>query len=252
MKFEFKDRVGEVYITNQGYEIKIIEYFSCHNCTIQFNNGAIIKNIKYSQVKKGSIKNPYHPSIYNVGYHGLGIHSTNLNGKMTKVYITWTSMLQRCYSTKYNKRFPTYKGCTVDERWHNFQVFAAWFKENYKTNKSIKLCLDKDILVKGNKSYSPETCCFVPEEINKIYTFRNAGDKKLPNGVQRIKNGFVVQISIKGKSTHVATCTTIEEASKFSINARNKYLLDTINEYKEYLTEEVYNILKNKIDRYAM
>ena len=41
------DRVGEKYITNEGYEIEIIEYFGANNCTIKFNDGTISRNKKY-------------------------------------------------------------------------------------------------------------------------------------------------------------------------------------------------------------
>ena len=33
-------------------------------------------------------------------------------------------MLQRCYDKKYQEIQPTYKGITVNSRWHNFQVFC--------------------------------------------------------------------------------------------------------------------------------
>lgn len=47
--------------------------------------------------------------------------------------------------------------------------------------------LDKDILVKGNKIYSPETCCFVPQEINNLFTKRKSCRGTLPIGVKYIK-----------------------------------------------------------------
>ena len=63
-----KNRVGEKYITNEGYEIEIIEYFGVFKCTIRFNNGISIKNKVYSAIIKGCIKNPYHLSVFGVGY----------------------------------------------------------------------------------------------------------------------------------------------------------------------------------------
>jgi hypothetical protein len=77
-------------------------------------------------------------------------------------------MMMRCYSLKWSSKFPTYKDCIVDERWHNFQIFGEWFEENYVEGFE----LDKDILGKSSKIYSPETCCFVPQEINLMFTKR--------------------------------------------------------------------------------
>ena len=49
---KLKNRVGEKYITNEGYEIEIIEYFSSINCTIRFKDGHLIFNRKYNHIKK--------------------------------------------------------------------------------------------------------------------------------------------------------------------------------------------------------
>lgn len=50
-----KNRVGEKYVTNQGYEIEIIEYFKSSNCTVKFedNNKTIVNNLEYSKITKG-------------------------------------------------------------------------------------------------------------------------------------------------------------------------------------------------------
>lgn len=51
-------RVGEKYITNEGYEIEIVEYFGAKVCTIKFDNGVTIKNKQYNDIVRGKIKKP--------------------------------------------------------------------------------------------------------------------------------------------------------------------------------------------------
>ena len=50
MEYNKINRVGEYHLTNQGYLAKIIEYFGNSNCTIQFENGSVVKNIHYSKL----------------------------------------------------------------------------------------------------------------------------------------------------------------------------------------------------------
>lgn len=71
-------------------------------------------------------------------------------------------MLERCYSQTYQEKFPAYKGCSVVEDWHNFQIFAKWFDENYVEGYHI----DKDIKIDGNRVYGPDTCMFVSPKQN--------------------------------------------------------------------------------------
>jgi hypothetical protein len=101
--------------------------------------------------------------VYGVGFIGEGKFKSSLNGVRSKAHKTWTGMLERCYSEKCHARNPTYKECSVCDEWHNFQNFAKWFFKNY-----IKgFELDKDIKVKGNKIYSPDTCIFVSPKKNR-------------------------------------------------------------------------------------
>ena len=77
-------------------------------------------------------------------------------------YRTWKGMLERCYSTKYQDKYPTYKGCTVSKEWLTFSVFKNWMEKQDFVDKQ----LDKDLLIEGNKVYSPETCVFVTKAAN--------------------------------------------------------------------------------------
>ena len=128
-----------------------------------------VKGVQYYNFKKGNIKCPYEKRTYGICYLGEGKYKAWKNNKDTRVYKTWKSMLQRCYDEKLQEKYPTYKGCVVCDEWHNFQNFAKWYEDNYYEVCDEKMCLDKDILVKGNKIYSPETCIFVPQTINLLF-----------------------------------------------------------------------------------
>jgi len=79
-------------------------------------------------------------------------------------------MLERCYDPKYQLKKPTYVGCTVCEEWLNYQVFAEWYENNYKEIPNIKFQLDKDLMIKGNKVYSPKNCKLIPHYVNAFLT----------------------------------------------------------------------------------
>ena len=79
-------------------------------------------------------------------------------------YRVWRSMVERCYSDKYQSRQPTYKGCSVSEEWKTFSNFKAWMVTQDWEGKS----LDKDLLIEGNKVYGPDTCVFVTRMVNNF------------------------------------------------------------------------------------
>jgi hypothetical protein len=107
--------------------------------------------------------------IYGFGVNDAdyAVHSI-VNGKqfICPIYQKWHDMLKRCYSEKEQKRRPTYEGCKVSIEWHTFSIFKAWLeRQDWKGNH-----LDKDMLVLGNKIYSPDTCVLISQKVN---TFLN-------------------------------------------------------------------------------
>lgn len=114
---------------------------------------------------------------------GVGINDIDedvkVDGKHLPFYRTWVAMLNRCYSTKLHLTQPTYIGCTVCEEWKYLSNFKKWYEENYIEG----FQLDKDILVEGNKVYSPERCRFVPQYLNLLLNTRNNDRGSLPLGV---------------------------------------------------------------------
>lgn len=181
--------------------------------------------------------------IYGIGIVGKGKYkvSTGYNHEHTKQYNVWINMIQRGYDNKFKSANPTYKNCTVCDEWLNFQTFGEWFDNNY-----IEGCqLDKDLLVKGNKIYSPETCCFLPKSINVLLINNKKIRGVYPVGVTKQRNKFSAHISIKGKPNHIGNYDTIEEAYNAYKKAKEKDISERAEEYKDIISNKAYNALLN-------
>ena len=114
---------------------------------------------------------------------------TKKNGKPTREYVLWSHMLQRCYSDKLHEERPTYKDCTVCDRW----LIFANFLEDLPLIEGYELwinnngyCLDKDIKGNSSKIYSLETCCFVSRSDNTKESVRRNGTRISPKKVMAI------------------------------------------------------------------
>lgn len=234
-----KNRTGEKYMNNQGYEVEIIDYIYNTNCTIRFNDFrlTVLKNVSFNSISRGGVRNPYHPTVHGVGYLGLGEFSPWTDGKENRSYGCWKEMLDRGYSQKTKLKEVTYKDVTVDERWHNFQVFAKWFEENYVEG----FHLDKDILVKGNKIYSPETCAFVPQEINSLFTVRQNHRGALPLGVIKSGNNFRARIGKNRK--HIGNFKTPEEAFQAFKVEKELEIKRVADKWKHLIDPRVYKAM---------
>lgn len=184
------DRTGEEKLNDQGVKMRILKYNNANEIIVQFNSGYITKS-KYVNFTEGIIKDLYCKAVYNHGYIGEGDYKATVDGKNTKMYAVWSSMLQRCYDKDVKHNLDSYSNCTVCEQWLNFQNFAKWFDNNYYEIEGQKMQLDKDILYKGNKIYSPDTCMFVPQEINLMFRKNcNLNYKKMKNMVNKY-NGLI-------------------------------------------------------------
>ena len=176
-----------------------------------------------------------------IGYLGEGNYKSGNKDKINKNYSCWRSLIVRCYDEKYHNKFPSYKNCTVYEEWHNFQKFAKWYEENYIEGWE----LDKDIIIKSNKIYSPETCAFVPKEINYLFTNRKNHRNGLPLGVSKIKNRYRATSTQNKKHISYGYYITPEEAFYAYKEGKENYIKEVAEEWKPLIDERVYNAMMN-------
>ena len=239
--------LGEFGVNNNGEEMRIIRYGSYADIDVQFADGTIVEHRTCSNFKAGKIKNPMTPNVYGFGFIGIGkFKPCDENGKPTKCYRTWERMYRRCYDPKFQEKHLTYKGCTVCSEWWNFQVFAEWYYSHFYELENETMNLDKDILKKGNKIYSPETCVFVPQFINKLFIKHDKARGEYPIGVRKYGNKFQARLSKgDGKSIHLGTYTTVNEAFLVYKEAKEQYIKEVANEYKLYIPHELYEAMMN-------
>ena len=133
------------------------------------------------------------------------------------------------------------------DEWLTFSNFEKWFSDP-DNGYFERYHLDKDILVKGNKIYSPNTCCFVPQEINSLFIKDNSKRGSLPIGVTNgYKGSFVAQVNFRGVIQYLGKYDTKEQA--FNAYKKEKEVIVKIlgDEYykRGLITEKVYKALLN-------
>jgi hypothetical protein len=235
-------KVGDRFETRNYGFCTVIEYIDSYNVRIRFEDGIEI-TCTAGALRTGQVKNPNHPSICGIGFIGIGIYSRKTH---LRIYDIWKCMLGRCYDEGYKNLHPTYKSCTVCERWLNFQNFAHDYLQ--MVGSDLNWQLDKDILFKRNKIYSPETCCLVPPQINTLLIKHVARRGEFRIGVsydEHYINPYIAKCHIKGKIKYLGSYKTEQEAHLRYKAAKEQEIRRLANLFKDQLDPRVYIALMN-------
>lgn len=242
---KLKDKYeGIVVQSKQDGYFEIVEYVNAKYVVVEFKDTGYRTTGRLVNILNGAVKDRSKPSVYGVGI--LGEKFPLLEGTKSKEYFVWVRMLDRCYSTKVGEDRITYRGCTVSEEFKHFHHFKSWCKN--QIGFGVKgFALDKDILVKGNKVYSPETCCFVPQEINNLFTNVKMKHSELLSGVSFDKTSgkFIVGFSKGTKTTNVGRFLTKQEAMLAYKTAKEGYVKEVANKWRDRIDPRVYKALMN-------
>lgn len=212
----------------------VIEDKGWDKVLVKFSKTGTVIKVQRNQLKN-NIDDPMEVSVFGVGYRGIGKYSF---GNARDAAIRWRCMLNRCYGYS-NKHQRTYRGCTVCDEWLNFQRYAEW----YYSNKILDWVVDKDILVKGNRVYSPDTCCFVPLELNSMFTKSNSIRGNCPIGVSKCFTGFKATIFVKGKQKYLGVYESAEQAFFAYKKCKEENIKRIAKQYKGYFSERLYRVL---------
>lgn len=255
---KFKDgdlRLGEEKCNNQGCLMKIAEYNKAIDIVVEFQDEHKARvHTNYNAFIKGMVENPYYTSVYGVGIRG-NKYPTKINGSMTKEYSAWFQMIRRCFNKKEKEKHPTYQNVACCDEWLLFENFYEWLHGQENFNKWLngdKWAIDKDILVKGNKTYSPETCCLVPQNVNVLFTKHDAARGDCPIGVIKHRDRYAARCMNPFIGKQITLGYRLTESSAFNVYksykeniikqvARNEYLNGNITKacYEAMVNYEV-------------
>lgn len=147
---------------------------------------------------------------------GIGIYEPRVlcmadTPEVRKMYRVWNGMLRRA-EPKYAERHPTYAGTSVALEFHRFAEFSEWAMQQVGWN-GDGFQLDKDLLVRGNRTYSPATCVFLPRAVNVLLTRGNGNRGALPIGVKVFRHtGYSARMKIDGQDTRLGIFKTVGDA----------------------------------------
>ena len=247
----YKNCVGKVCKSKSSGDFKILKYNDTANVEIQFLKTGFETVAQLGHIRNGNVKDPYSPSVYGVGVLGTK-YLSKINGVKTKEYMLWSGMLERCYSdinvcAVSKKKYSTYIGCEVSDKFKSYEYFYEWCHKQIGFGNQ-DWHLDKDLLIKGNKVYSENTCVFIPTEINTVLIKCTASRGEHLIGVcwDKRHKAFKAQVGKnKGKQENLGFFKTELEAFNAYKKAKETFIKEQANKWKGRIDTRAYQALMN-------
>lgn len=243
-----KYKTGDKIVTNYGELIEIIDYQNYSNVYVKFENG-FIKKTKTDRLLTVTQKLNY--TSDQIAY---------VNNR--EAHKRWKNLLDRAkYNSKDHNRL-AYVDVSICDEWLNYSNFEKWYEENYYEVDDERMDIDKDILVKGNRVYSPETCIFAPQAINQLFemktiksvshhfTDKNLSPKGeyLPVGITwcNEKQKYRASLNIGNRKVkNLGRFNTIEEAFAVYKQAKEARIKEVAEQYKDKIPQKLYDAMIN-------
>ena len=137
-------------------------------------------------------------------------------------YVVWQAMRQRLVHKEW------YKDVTICAEWETYEGFLEWFNSNEFSNYRDELgnfyVLGKDVLGSERRLYSPETCAFIPQQLNNMFRRKSSSMKSGVQYLSRQKNPYRAYINYNRKHIHLGYYSTEDEAHSKFLEARKDCL----------------------------
>ena len=234
---------GKTFKSNNYGDFVVLEYVDKNNVTIKFNRTGGMRQTTTASILNGNVLDYDVPSVFGVGVVDEQFRKQGMLHRM-KSYKVWTAMLKRCYSNTSKGFYHTYEDCKVSDKFLRFRNFDKWCKQQVGFGVEY-FDLDKDILSKGGKIYSEDTCCFVPQEINRC--LKGYKSKSIKTGVQYHSRDKIYQTRgvVEGEYKHLGNFKTEEEAFLVYKKFKEAHIKSLTEKWKDLIDERAYNALMN-------
>lgn len=234
--------LGKTFSSNNFGDFIVVDYVNNKDITVEFIATGYRTKTTTKEINQGKIADRLKPSVFGVGIIG-NKYPTTINRKSTKHYVLWKSMLERCYGNSNHKPSVSYKSCSVNGDFKYYTYFYEWCNEQVGFKDGFNL--DKDLLTKGNKVYSESTCVFLPNEINLALSTKKSQRGESLIGVRKTKTGYQSRCNIRGKNYSLGVFNTEIEAFNAYKQAKESYLKELANKWKDEIDTRAYNALMN-------
>lgn len=146
-------------------------------------------------------------------------------------YQCWSGMLERVFSEKFHSKNRTYIGVGLCDSWFSLREFTRW----WEVNQIDGWHLDKDLLG-VSRTYSPDSCLFVPAWLNNLTASHRSGRGDCPIGVSKFRDSFQAKVCVDGATVWLGCFGTELEAHqawksrKLEIALSKKQSMDDIDD----------------------
>lgn len=236
MRLKKEDFVGKVFENSLGLKFEIIDLKIYYDVTVRFKVSGFTTTARLDHIKRGGVRDRFHRENFGVGYLG------SMDGVVDhqRLRSKWGGMLNRCYNHKYHERKPTYRDCRVSEYFQNFTNFYYWANAQVGFD-IVGWELDKDILIRGNKVYSEDTCVFVPREINTLIF--NSDGKFSGVRFDNNSNKWQVRVNKLGVSLSFGYYEDKDTAMKLYAREKENVIREVAEKWKGKIDDRTYDAL---------
>lgn len=187
------------------------------------------------------------PTVLGVAHLDV-IFQVKVDGRELWQYSLWKAMLQRCFCQKFKLRQSAYRDVTCCEVWLSFASFFEWVNAEVEyTGKPNGFVLDKDLIIKGNRIYSPEACSFVPQAVNHLLSGSGATRGQWPVGVSfdKLHGRFQANMSCRGRMKKLGRFDTEDDAFLAYKSAKESHIKIVALQHKAALKPAAFESLMN-------
>ena len=238
--------VGKVFDSRNYGKFTVLAYNGTNDVLIKFLDTGYETSVFSNQVRTGSVLDYRKPTTCGVGF--IDVEGASIGRNMTKWYTAWNNMMNRCYNENTRHISKTYEDCYVSESWKYLSNFKEWYNSQRGCDQD-GWHIDKDLLIKGNKVYSAETCLLLPPQINTLIVGADAIRGDLPKGVYLDKGHktprYRARVSQDGKRVCYGSYSNLEDAWLAYKEAKEAWIKVVAERWKDKIDPRAYNALLN-------